>query len=186
MRALRVLAGAGVSVVLAAGCTGGSGAAPSASTSASASVSTLPSPSVTPSATASVPAAARAHTKAGAEAFVRFYMDQVNLAWTTPDDTLLAGLYDPGCKSCSGLDEVAHDLAAKGRHYASRPVALQRADGYAGAPAGQQLVHVQVVQNAVDILDSSGSKVSSDQRKDLTWDALLSWEGVTWRILDMG
>ncbi len=76
MRALQALAGAGVSVVLAAGCTGGSAPAPSPSTSPSASTS--PSPSVTPSATPSVPAAARAHTKAGAEAFVRFYIDLVN------------------------------------------------------------------------------------------------------------
>ena len=47
---------------------------------------TSPSPSV--SASVEVPAAAREKTEKGAEAFVRFFFEQVNQAWTDPDPML--------------------------------------------------------------------------------------------------
>ena len=65
----------------------GTGTAPVGSAtgpvSGSPPVSVAPSTSTAPPAV--VPLAARAHTEAGAEAFVRFYIDQLNLAWTTPE-----------------------------------------------------------------------------------------------------
>ena len=70
-----------------AGCE--SEATPPATTSPSASVtSASPSPSASspsPSASPSVdiPAAAREKSDKGAEAFVRYFFDQVNLAWTS-------------------------------------------------------------------------------------------------------
>ncbi len=72
----------------------------------SASPSASPSPSPTPSASPSgpeVPAAAREHTDAGAEAFVKFFFEQFNEAWTEPQSGLIEGLSDPECKFCRKL-----------------------------------------------------------------------------------
>ena len=59
---------------------------------------TSPSPSV--SATVEVPAAAREQTEKGAEAFVRFFFDEVNQAWTKPASGLVAGQSESGCQFC--------------------------------------------------------------------------------------
>jgi hypothetical protein len=185
MRALRVLAGAGVSVVLAAGCTGGSGAAPSASTSASASVSTLPSPSVTPSATASVPAAARAHTKAGAEAFVRFYVGQTNVAWTVPSTSVLPPLSDEGCKSCDSLQSTARDLQSKGQRYVSDPVSIVDVAAFSGAAAGRQYVRARLQQHTVNVVDGAGRVVLTDPAKALTRTVEVTWKEGRWLLYDM-
>jgi hypothetical protein len=186
MRALRVLAGAGVSVVLAAGCTGGSGAAPSASTSASASVSTLPSPSVTPSATASVPAAARAHTKAGAEAFVRFYMDQVNLAWTGPNQSVLPGLGIDGCLSCSSFQDIAVALVKEGHRYAHDPVTVLAVVAETTLSGVQQRLTMTLHQHEVDVIDATGATVSTDPDKTGDFTVVVTWKGGRWLLYDMG
>ncbi|MGL4744071.1 MAG: hypothetical protein ACRCXL_06730 [Dermatophilaceae bacterium] len=57
--------------------------------SAGETASPAPSPSV-----AVVPAAARSQTVAGAEAFIRFYLDEVDRALTEPAAGLLPGLSD--------------------------------------------------------------------------------------------
>ncbi|GAA3802317.1 DUF6318 family protein [Nocardioides panacisoli] len=71
---------------------------PTASTDA-----TPPSSSSTPSGPVEprLPAAARTATKAGAEAFVRYYWDVVNYAQLTGDTRLLRGLHMPSCDACA-------------------------------------------------------------------------------------
>ncbi len=93
---------------------------PSATTSPSASVtSASPSPSASspsPSASASVdiPAAARVKSDKGAEAFVRYFFDQVNEGM---DDARAHRLIDvnsdSGCKSCASLTETATQAAER-------------------------------------------------------------------------
>ena len=60
------------------------GTTPAASVSPSASSSSS-SPTSSPSPSVEIPAAAREKSEKGAEAFVRYFFDQVNVAWTKPE-----------------------------------------------------------------------------------------------------
>ena len=94
--------------VVVAGCSASDGspaaqtptpdATPSASASESPSAS--PSPSTTPSGP-DIPAAATKQTDAGAEAFVEYFFEQFNVAWTEPRPGLIASLSDPDCQFCA-------------------------------------------------------------------------------------
>lgn len=138
------------------------------------------------SAVASVPVAARQHSEAGAEAFVRFYIEQLNVAWTTPRAGLLRALSDPGCKSCAAFEATASRLAAAGQHYAVSPVTVASVTAYGGAPAQEQLLRTIGAQNRADVVDHAGRTVSTDPLEPMKWDVLLGWEGATWRVLDLG
>ncbi len=181
MTPVRALAVASVAagLLLAAGCTGMSDPSPS-TTSIGASSTSSPSP--TPPATPSVPAAARAHTEAGAEAFVRFYIDQLNLAWTRPSDAVLPPLSHPDCVSCKNMQSTAEDLAAHSQHYRSNPVAVVTAASFPGAPSGQQFVRLLLDQQEVDVVDESGKVMLTDQSKKLTRTVVVIWEGGAWLL----
>jgi hypothetical protein len=60
-----------------------------------------------------MPAAAKEHTKAGAEAFVRYYWEVVNYAQATGDTDSLREISDPGCDFCTagieGIESIYGD-----------------------------------------------------------------------------
>lgn len=97
---------------LAAGCGGESVTAPE------------PSPSVTPVATPSptavkveppeLPERARLNTKAGAEAFLRHYVDLVNYAQATGETGALSAAASPGCRACAAFERRVDDVYGKG------------------------------------------------------------------------
>lgn len=164
---------------------------PPATTSPSASAtSATPSPSASspsPSASASgdIPAAARVRSDKGAEAFVRYFFDQVNLAWTKPDPAPIDANSDAGCKSCTSLADTARQLRAKKQKYASQPVTVSATKPVAGAPKGQQFVEANLVQHRVDVVDASGNVVSTDKKSTLLRTVALIWEGDRWLIYDV-
>ena len=172
-----------------AGCE--SSASPPATTSPSAAASsaspsplvTSPSPSASPS--VEIPAAARVKSDKGAEAFVRYFFDQVNTAWTTANPELIAANSESGCKSCASLRDTAAELKAKKHKYASKPVTVKDTKSLAGAPAGQQFVEADLLQNRVDIVDASGRVVSTDKQDALLRTVGVIWKGDRWLIYDV-
>ncbi|HEY7718123.1 MAG TPA: DUF6318 family protein, partial [Pedococcus sp.] len=104
------LAALGTTVVLLAGCNGGSdpgatpsgtngsGPASSSTTSAATSTGTATTPSGT--ATVTIPAAARAHTLDGAKAFAAYFVDAMNDSQVRADSTTLSAISGPNCKGC--------------------------------------------------------------------------------------
>ncbi|NYG07176.1 hypothetical protein BJ986_001663 [Phycicoccus badiiscoriae] len=133
-----------------------------------------------------IPAAARAHTPAGAEAFVKFFMVQVNVAWTRPQAGLIPPLGEPGCLSCQSFERTASDLVAKGHRYAKTPATYTRFEALSGAPGGRQYVRVLGTQHRVDIVDSAGRVVSTDAEKPIAVNAMTVWQGDQWLLYDMG
>ncbi len=123
------------------------GAAPSAgSTSASATSSpTSPSPSASPS--TEVPAAAREKSEAGAEAFTRYFFEQVNVAWTEPRPGLIASLSDPDCEFCSTTEKAAAALQQANQRYESDPLNVLDLRLFSGAPEGQLYFFADLRQN---------------------------------------
>ena len=174
-----------------AGCTGGGDDPPPSSTTASGgptrsspssgSTTTASSP---PTATVAIPAAARAHTEAGAEAFVKFFVEQSNIAWTLPKAGLLPPLSDPGCIACKGLEGTASELAAKKQRYVSEPITQIRTNAVGGGADGQQMVRLNAKQNKVKVVDSAGAEVRTDPAMDIARTVLLTWGNEQWRVFD--
>lgn len=178
-----------VAALALAACTGGSDDPPTTSTKTSSAPSTTskassPSTSATtgPSSTATVavPPEARAHTPAGAEAFVKYFMEEANRSWVKPDVTVLKLLSDPGCISCKQIQDTASALAAKGHHYSANPVTVRTVAAYNGAPAGQQFVRLLMTQHKVDVVDSAGKVISTDPQVELARSAAVVWKGDSW------
>lgn len=99
------------------------------SSSSSSTTSTSPSPSSSsPTTPAYVPvkptfpAEAKKQTDAGAVAFVNYYWEAVNYAWTMPDDAILKQLSASGCGTCRNLEASASRFVDNGEHFSSPPM----------------------------------------------------------------
>ena len=177
--------GALLATLLLSGCqaeeTPPAGAFPSVSSgSPSASpASTSPSPSASPS--SEIPAAAREKSQAGAEAFVRYFVKQSAHAWISADPNLITALSDPDCKSCASLASTAAQLRERGHRYADLPISVVSVDALTGDEQRQN-VAATIDQRAVNVVDSDGNIVSSDQADSLERTFLLYWEGSGWRV----
>lgn len=85
----------------------------------------------TPSASAAavvVPPAARLQTPVGAVAFVRYYYEQLNVAWSTPNSQVLAALSDPACGTCKNYIAAADRFGRLGQHVRGPSVRLLSAE----------------------------------------------------------
>jgi hypothetical protein len=82
---------------------------PTPSSPATTPVSTTPAPPV-------MPEAAKANTKAGAVAFVRYYVELINHAQATGEVGQLALVAAPACKSCGSVQQTVADIYGSGGH----------------------------------------------------------------------
>jgi hypothetical protein len=182
-------------VVLLAACQSSS-EEPPASASPSGSVSSLPSASRTsspaatasgsPTASSAVPAAAREKSEKGAEAFARYFFRQFNQAWTTPTPGLIAAVSDPGCQFCAKSEADARRLQKNGHRYSSDPLTILSIAAMPGAaPDNQLFLATNLRQNRVDIVDVSGSVISTDDKKKMSLVSGVIWTGDGWRMYEV-
>ena len=125
-------------------------------------------------------------TPEGAVAFVRFYFDQVNKAYTAPDNTLLPPLGESGCKSCAALQSNADEYVSLGHRYASKGVEVRDVAAAEGAPGGQQFVTFMLHQLEASVVDSTGQVVSTKEDQEVERKMLLLWKGDRWSVVDIG
>ena len=102
--------GAAALLVLLAGCGGDPKADPSPTPSET-PVSPTPSPTAP-----TMPAAAAENSKAGAIAFVRYYIELINHLQRTGDSAPLRQAALPTCKSCKSVIRAAEGIYATGGH----------------------------------------------------------------------
>jgi hypothetical protein len=125
---------------------------------------------------AKIPGAARPNTQAGAEAFGRFFMEQVAESWTHADPTLLDGLFDRHCKSCSAFRRSAAQLRADGLHHDA--VALTVTGSSANVyDDGRVVIAVPIDQNIVNVVDSRGHRARVTKPDEGTVILTLGWSG---------
>ena len=152
------------------------------STSPAAATATTSDPptSSVPTTDPGIPPAARPNTIAGAEAFVRYYVQRLNEAARTANPALLDGLTGPGCPACNSLRKDVENYQIDGTHLAGDMWNLTQV--ITGAFDGSQaIVELTVVQVPVDILDRDGRPVSHIKDGGGGMNATLAFNS-TWRV----
>ena len=169
----------------------GGGAKPDASSTRTSPSTSTPAPTVSVSSTTAptidpnIPAAARAHTPAGAEAFVKYFHDQLNVAWRQPRAGLLAPLSLPGCKTCTALEENAADLVAKHEHVSGDPVRIDAVNLSDPASNGDQRLIITGAQLRTSVVDSKGQKVRDIPEAKIRSVAMTRWTASGWRVSEI-
>lgn len=165
-----------------AGCSGGDDPPPPTKSGPVTSQTTTATTST--AAPNDIPVAARAHTPAGAVAFVRYFIEQSNEAWTQPEAGLLPRLSDRDCIACKALEDTAVELVARHQRYVGDPVTIQSLRPVPGTNRDAQLVKLAARQNRVNVVDAAGSVVRTDGQRILDRTVAVHWEEEGWVLFD--
>ncbi len=138
--------------------TGTTSATVSTSPTAPTSTTSDPPTSNVPTTDPGIPPAARPNTIAGAEAFVRYYVDRVNVALRTSDPAVLDLVTGPSCPGCKAMRDLIAGNAAAGQHAAGDSWTAERVltQTFDSENAG---VIVTINQKRVDLVDDHGRPV---------------------------
>jgi hypothetical protein len=138
---------------LVAGCSGGSGG--SGNKPSSLPTLTGPPPSASP---AAVPEAAKAKTALGADAFVRFYFEQLNVAFSTSDSSIIRRYSDPACQTCNNYAKALEGNAKhliRGASFLVSDVAVPPIEANGSiASVGGSIPARQVVDGAGSVIEN--------------------------------
>jgi hypothetical protein len=185
------LAGLLVASAVLAGCDSQAaapgGASPSAAvTSASPSPSaSSPSPSPSASPSVAIPAAARVKSDKGAEAFVRYFMDQAARAWMVPDPGLIELHATKDCSACQVLAKAARDLDAAGQRYDGPPVSVRRLKVLRSIGTDVAF-DAMLSENKVRVVSASGKVVASYPERAITRAIAVKWGDGRWLLDGIG
>ena len=182
--------------ILLAGCGGDPkpDASPSRTTTTTASSPTTPAPTTTASASPTttagpttdpnIPAAARANTAAGAEAFTRYFFEQLNRSWSTADPTLLPPLSEPGCKTCGAFTASAASFRSKNQHYKGEFFSVTSIGALGEGLKGQEVVVVGK-QEPGAIVDQAGRVIETSVAQAGKFVMSLRWTGSGWKAVEL-
>lgn len=142
------------------------------------------SPSSSSSATAESPnTPAGKKTRAGAEAFTRYFWNIYNYGYATNNSAPLAGISSESCSFCNGaVQEInkahAEELRQLGGHI--DPQAILAAPGKITSSI---VVNCVVNQDASQVLDRTDSVVSTSKAlSSVNADVKVEWMGNAWRM----
>ncbi len=152
------------------------------SASPSPSVSS-PSPSVSPS--VAIPAAARVKSDKGAEAFVRYFMDQAAKAWMVPDPQLIELHATKDCSACDDLAKAARDLDTAGQRYDGPPISVRRLRVLRSSGTDVAF-DAMLSENKVRIVSGSGKVVASYPERAITRAIAVKWGDGRWLVDGIG
>ena len=158
--------------ILLSACGGGAKPDPSSSSSSPTTSTSAPTVSVSPTTAGptidpNIPAAARAHTPAGAEAFVRYFYSQLNIAWSKPRAGILSPLCQASAVACAANEQTATRLAKEGHHYNGNPITVVFIGALDSAAKNQLGILANVIQERRSEVDAAGKTYITDQRKNL-------------------
>ncbi|HET8615310.1 MAG TPA: DUF6318 family protein [Actinomycetales bacterium] len=134
---------------------------------------------------ARIPEAARAHTPQGAEAFARFYLEQVNQAWMVPDPELIRPYALASCKTCANYVETASSLAHDGLRYDGSPSELGPSIVMPSSSEELTVVHIGQVQLNRRIVHADGRVDEVMPRVPGETEVQLVWEDNRWTIVEI-
>ena len=172
-----------------AGCSGGADADAAASRTTGSppttTTSAAPTTAVAPKTDPNIPAAARAHTTAGAEAFVRYFFERLNVAWTVPEAGILSPLCQASSKSCAASEATAARLTKEGHRYSDDPVTVQFIGTLDATNPDKYEVLANVAQERRSEIDEDGKTYVTDKRKNLRLDFELLYTDKAWSVISI-
>lgn len=168
---------------------GSDGAAPvrTPTSPSSTSPSATVSPSVSPTQSAVVapvlPDAATKPTRAGAEAFMRYFFEVYNHTYRSLDPTLIAGLSLPGCDFCAGVQANASAARDAEQTIEGGSIAVRQVVAAPGKPKDGLIVNALIDQDSLVTKDNTGAVVDrSDAVRGVRVDARVVWSGAAWQV----
>lgn len=182
MRRMAALAAAVVCAAALAGCSSGGQASETLPTTSTASGSAEPSETLRPLGPPDLPmpAEAREQTPAGAEAFLRYYMDVYNLAQRTLDSQYMREF----SRDCATCDQLADDIDAdQALRYTYEGGALTVNGVSPPVLSGSQAeTAFSITQAPLTVLGSDGSPVPEltfPERNSPGCGAIMAWSNET-------
>jgi hypothetical protein len=136
-----------------------SGPAPTTTTSAPPTTTQVPVDPVV----ARIPKAARAHTQEGAEAFGKYFIEQVAQSGVKADPTLIKGLFSASCRTCANFVATAQNFKDNGEHHAKPAMTVESSSANTYSPEKKEIA-VWVRLGVVDILGKGGAQVGSTEK----------------------
>jgi hypothetical protein len=158
--------------------------APNAPTSAPTTTAPTTSPTTAPDTKVdpNIPAAARAHTPAGAEAFVKYFFQRMNVAWTSPKAGIVSPLCQTSSKACAAYEKTASRLIKEGHRYDGSPVTIKFIGVLDATNPDTYDVLVTLVQERRSEVDSDGRVIVTDKRKNFKASVELLYTGHAWSV----
>ena len=129
-----------------------------------------------------MPALAKDDSRAGAKAFVRYYVDIINFSWAADSTRRLRQLSDSSCQGCraaaDGIDEVTTAGGyRRGTNWTSREIFLVPLQP-ASAPIANVAVHV-----SRGVFKESKREAAQEIEPGIRrFDFHLEWRGGTWLV----
>lgn len=187
----RLVTAAALAIVCApivAACSDSSAATPpSTTTQLPTSPSTTPTVSTPPPPTVSLPTLpppAEQRSIAGAKAFVRFFTQEMNLAWSTTRTERLRKLFGRGCVSCrdiaTGIDGIRQEKGqTEGALWSIRglsSIPLQ--------PETRPIIHAVIETSPGRWKESADSSWRRLSKSTNQWDFRVVWIGASWVVME--
>lgn len=142
------------------------------------------SPSTAP-VTSALPPLAKTESSAGANAFVRFYMDVINRSWHARWGSLVRRYSDADCVSCRGIASSMDKIREDGGFYrggdwivtSTTPVPLQE--------SSRPIIHTAVTVTAGAWKRSEADRLRRIRADKMYIDVHLVWSQPGWRVVSM-
>lgn len=188
--------------LLLAGCSGGAPADPGTS-SPTAAETTSPSPTSTPTPTPSavykpadasgpaqnvpvpvLPEVAKTETKEGAEAFTKYWFEQLNYAYQTGDVSAIQAMTSPDCKYCNNIINSLTTNYQDERWLAGGKMTVPAATTtFEKSSDGNYQVVLQVLQDTITYYQAGGSEFRQATEPSNTGNVLLvAFTNSNWRV----
>jgi hypothetical protein len=158
----------------------------------SASTTSAPKPapitSISPTAIASprsdpnIPAAARVQTLAGAQAFVRYFIQRWNASKTGPRTGILSPLCHPSSEACAVYEKAAAQLAKAGHHYDGTPLTIKSMTIEDSTKTRLVDILAVLVQQPRNVVDRTGKIYRTEKKKDFGARFVLLYNGKAWSV----
>lgn len=133
-----------------------------------------------------MPAEASEPTAAGAEAFVRHWIDLINLAYASGDTSPVTEISGPTCKVCSTTVERIDSVYSQGGRIEGAQMSLDRVAS--PAPDASNLVSVSaaLAQAPGEAIASDGARTAIDGSPQRSVAFVMVFENAAWQLRGIG
>jgi hypothetical protein len=125
------------------------------------------------------------HTAAGAETYLRFYIDRLNAGFSDPEAASLGGLSKGGCSSCLQLEESIQALRRSGQHVSPMPYRISVVGEIPDVPSGLRAFQFLLTEQESTIFDLTGTPVRSQPSAAHLMEILLAPVKDGWVVQDL-